>query len=200
MQKPFAPSAENNQRAILQALREEVEDADLVLELGSGTGQHVCHFAEALPRVRWQPTDLSERLPGIVQWWRDSGCSNILTPVALNVADAEWPVNQADICYTANTLHIISWPAVQLLFAGCARVLGANGKLCAYGPFIFSGEHISESNVQFDHMLSTRDSTSGIRDLVALDQLAEEHGFAPARIVIMPTNNHFLIWECQDRG
>jgi len=193
--KPFAPAAERNKAAILEVLRDELVDGDRVLELGSGTGQHLVHFAKALPSVAWQPSDLRPALPGIRQWVDEAGCSNVQPPIELDIAATEWIVDKVDVCYTANTLHIVSWPLVVRLFARCAESLVGNGRLYVYGPFVFNGEHISENNRRFDAILRATDAESGIRDLSALDKLAVGHGFTPAHVTPMPANNHLLLYR-----
>lgn len=193
--KPFAPSAERNRQAILDALRPLLSDDELVLEFGSGTGQHICHFAPQLPTVRWQATDRADKLPGMQQWIDECNCPNILPPQELDLSADVAPMAGVTTCYSANTLHIVSWPLVEALFTLAARTLANGGKLCVYGPFMFNGEHISDGNRQFDQHLRAGDPESGIRDVNDLDQLAVEHGFSAARINPLPANNHLLVWE-----
>ena len=193
--KPYAPAADRNKDAILQALLEEVDGVQKILEIGSGSGQHLCHFAMQLPNIGWQPSDLADKLPGINAWIADSACANIESPIELNVETDEWPIVQADLCYTSNTLHIVSWSAVESLFRGCARVLPRAGKLVAYGPVREHGAHTSQSNAEFDQMLRTSDPLSGVRDIEKLDQLAAQYQFAAARKVKMPVNNYLMIWQ-----
>jgi len=195
-QKPFAPAAERNKQAVLDALLMELSANDVVLEFGSGTGQHLCHFAARLPEVSWQPTDLADKLPGIQQWIEESGCSNIMPPLEFDIATAQTPALHVSVCYSANTLHIVSWPLVEQLFMHSKNLLESGGKLCVYGPYSFDGEHVSDGNRQFDQQLRSADPYSGIRDRNDLDQLAREYGFSPARIISMPANNHLLIWDC----
>jgi len=196
-EKPFAPSAERNRHAILEALRLELVSDDLVLEFGSGTGQHVCHFAQALPSVRWQPTDRAEKIPGIRQWLAECDLPNVLPPMELDLS-ATPPVpfmQDITVCYSANTLHIISWELVKTLFTHAATSLGDRGKLCVYGPFMFNGAHISDGNRDFDQHLRASDPASGIREVEQLDRLAQETGFSSARTVEMPANNQLLVWD-----
>lgn len=193
--KPFAPSAERNKQAILEALQQELSANDVVFEFGSGTGQHLCHFAAHLPDVLWQPSDLADKLPGIRQWIAESGRSNILPPLELDLSTTQKPAAEISVCYSANTLHIVSWPLVEQLFRHAAIMLGNGGKLLIYGPYTFNGEHVSDGNRQFDLQLRGEDPHSGIRDANDLDQLARQCGFAPARVIGMPANNHVLVWD-----
>jgi len=51
-----APAALRNQDAILDVLRRVLPPSGLVLELASGSGEHVVHFARHLPHLAWQPS------------------------------------------------------------------------------------------------------------------------------------------------
>jgi hypothetical protein len=180
-----------------------------VLELGSGTGQHAVYFAEHLPHLVWQPTDVADNLPGI-ELWRAEACrsagrssaadhtqaqSNLLPALPLDVNQPRWPDTGADAVFTANTLHILSWPEVRLLFAGVGRALPAGGVLAVYGPFNYRGRYTSESNARFDRALRSSDPSSGVRDFEAIDALAAEQGLALQRDVAMPANNRTLVWR-----
>lgn len=195
IQKPYAPSAERNKQFILEALQQELNSDDVVFEFGSGTGQHLSHFALHLPDIIWQPSDLADKLVGMRQWIAESGCSNILPPLELDLGRTPNPDITVSACYSANTLHIVSWPLVTQLFKRSASLLDSDGKLCIYGPYRFNGEHISEGNQQFDLQLRSSDPDSGIRDTSELDQLASKFGFAAARAISLPANNHLLVWE-----
>lgn len=199
-QKPYAPAADRNRAAIFDALVHELMHNDHIIEFGSGTGQHMCHFAKRRPGNTWQPSDLPEQLPGIRLWITESGCSNILPPMAIDLADDLPSGLNATLCYSANTLHIVSWPLVQRFFLHAAAVLHTGGKLCVYGPFLFNGLHTSEGNRLFDQQLRCQDPSRGLRDVMDLNQLATQHLFLEARVVDMPANNHLLIWDRNIQG
>lgn len=193
--KPFAPAADRNKQAILDALETLLSAEEYVVEIGSGTGQHACHIAAAMPGIVWQPSDLADKLAGIQQWIDESACKNILPPVVMNLADHDVPVLKASVCYTANTLHIISWTLVQALFQYAAALLVDGGQLMVYGPFTIGGEHNSEGNRLFDQQLRASDPESGIRDVHELDRFADAHGFSKATVIELPANNRLLVWR-----
>ncbi|MFK8081292.1 MAG: DUF938 domain-containing protein [Granulosicoccus sp.] len=193
--KPCAPAAERNKQAILLRLQGILRPNDTVFEFGSGTGQHACHISSALPEVIWQPSDLEDKLAGIRQWIAESGCHNINQPLQLDLKKPVLPEFKASICFSANTLHIISWPLVEVLFEISSTMLGHSGKLCIYGPFSFDGRYTSDNNEQFDKQLRASDPDSGIRDVVALQDLAHSNGFSYATVFDMPANNHLLVWN-----
>lgn len=170
-----------------------------MLEIGSGTGQHACWFAAALPDITWQPTELEQNIPAIGRWLLEfkqaQNNDNILNPLVLDVNKHPWPVKRADVCFTSNTFHIVSMPAVRSIFEGCRRVLGDKGKLCVYGPFSINGQHTSDGNEQFDQQLRAEDSASGIRDMTELNELAQQFDFSDCRKMAMPANNFMLVWE-----
>lgn len=192
--KPYSEACERNRGPILEVLREHFADRRRVLEIGSGTGQHAVHFAAALPRLIWQTSDIAPGLPGIRLWIEDAGLPNLPPPVALDVA-GPWPDASFDAIFTANTLHIMSWPEVRALFRALPAVLTPDAVLAVYGPFNTEGRFTSESNAAFDAWLKQRSPESGIRDFAAVDELARSIGFALVEDRSMPANNRTLIWR-----
>ena len=194
IQKPFAPACENNKAPILNVLRDVFSAAGRVLEIGSGTGQHAVYFAAALAHLRWQPSDLAERLPGIQLWLNEAALENIEPPLALDVA--HWPALAGfDGVFSANTAHIMAWPQVEQMFQGAAQALVSGGQFCLYGPFNVDGQHTSEGNARFDAALRAGGSGSGLRDIAAVSALAERCGMVSLRDVAMPANNRILIFR-----
>ncbi len=195
MNKPWSEACERNKQPILEVLRGYCADAGTLLEIGSGTGQHAVHFAAALPRLCWQPTELAENLPGLRLWVEEAALGNLRPPVALDVCQPDWPVQQADGVFTANTLHIMAWEAVGCLFQGVGRVLRPGGQLLVYGPFRIGGKHTAPSNARFDAWLKARDPASGVRDLEAVQALAEAVGLVHEAAHAMPANNWIQVWR-----
>lgn len=193
--KPYAESCEQNRDPILAVLREVFADRKQVLEIASGTGQHAVYFGAALPHLSWQTSELPENHAGIHAWLDEARLPNVLPPLAIDVTDAAWPLETVDAIFNANTVHIVSWPAVECLFAGIGRVLAPGGILCLYGPFNYGGNFTSESNARFDAWLKGRDPDSGVRDFEALNALAEEQGMILLSDVAMPANNRTLVWQ-----
>lgn len=193
--KPYAESCDINQGPILEVLREVFADSRHVLELASGTGQHAVHFARALPHLNWQTSELPENHAGIQMWLDEAQLPNVLPPVHLDANDECWPVGCYDAIFNANTVHILSWPEVEKLFAGIGRVLDKGGILCLYGPFNYGGKFTSESNARFDDWLKSRNPKSGVRDYEALNALAEAQGMKLLHDFEMPINNRTLVWQ-----
>jgi len=193
--KPFAPSAERNKHAILEILKIELAPGDHVFEFGSGSGQHACYFSSTLQDVVWQPTDLPDKLAGISLWIEESGSTTILDPLALDLSDDLLIKQEASVCYTANTFHIVSLQKVEQLFRQAFNILRGNGKLIVYGPFSFNGEHTSDGNRAFDLQLRNGDRHSGIRDFDLVNDMATNYGFVNNKIIPMPANNHIIVWS-----
>jgi len=193
--KPFAPSCEKNQDPILQVLLRHLGDVSTLLEIGSGTGQHAVHMASHFPDLQWQTSELADKHDGLNLWLDEAHAPNILRPVVLDVTNNQWPNTTTEAIYTANTAHIMSWTAVQSMFAGVGRLLNVGGLFCIYGPFNYNGEFTSAGNAKFDETLRSRDPASGIRDFEALERLALSDGMRLKEDAEMPANNRFLIWQ-----
>jgi SAM-dependent methyltransferase len=198
--KPFSEACERNKEPILAHLRTHFANAASVLELGSGSGQHAVHFAAAMPHLIWQPSDVATQLDGVRAWLRDQPLSNIRDPIALDIFDeSSWPARKFDAIFSANTLHIVSWPGVEAIFHGISRCLAPRGILAIYGPFNYGGTYTSESNAAFDGWLHRRDPASGIRDVEAVHALAKTAGLTAASDHSMPANNRLLVWRQRRR-
>ncbi len=166
----------------------------LVLEIGSGTGQHVAHFAKALPELTWQPSDPDAAFrESIRSWVRGEHLGNVRAPVDLDVCRFPWPVTHADAVLCINMIHVAPWAATEALFAGAKDVLIHGGVLFLYGPYRRFGRHTAPSNEAFDAQLRTNDPTWGLRDLEAVVELAATAGFELAEFVDMPANNFSVV-------
>lgn len=192
--KQYAESCERNKAPILEVLREIFARPGLVLEIGSGTGQHAAYFAKHLPHLRWQPTDLPENLASIRAWVAEARTLNLLSPLVLNLLSDEWPVAGTQGVVCVNTVHIVGWPAVERLFAGVARMLETDGIFYVYGPYRYRQRPLEPSNVQFDAWLKARDPASGIREFEAVNELALANGLQLAGDRPMPANNRSIWW------
>jgi cyclopropane fatty-acyl-phospholipid synthase-like methyltransferase len=192
--KPFAPHCERNKEPILSVLRSYFPSCRRVLEIGSGTGQHAVYFAPALPNTIWQTSDLEENLPGIRMWLSEAALPNLPPPLSLDVTGA-WPQQRFDAAFTANSLHIMPWTAVEKFFSGIDAVLEPAATLAIYGPFNYDGAYTSESNREFDGWLKQRSALSGIRDFEAVDSLASRIGLQLVNDHAMPANNRLIVWR-----
>jgi SAM-dependent methyltransferase len=183
-----AAAADRNREPILEVLRRVLPPSGLILEIASGTGQHVAFFASALSALRWQPSDPSSaHLQSISAW--TAGADNIAPPVALDVEAQPWPVARVDAIVNINMIHIAPWSATEALFRGAARVLSPGGVLFLYGPFTRDGRHTAESNQRFDERLRGDDPRWGVRDLGDVEAVAASVGFPAPQIIPMPANN-----------
>ncbi len=193
--KPYAESSEQNKLPILSVLEQWFIAPGEVLEIGSGTGQHAVFFAEQLPHLRWQPSDRQDNLSGISQWVVAANLPNVAPPQWLDMDEDAWPDRQFDYVFSANTVHIMSWRQVQVMFQGIGKMLRPGGVFCLYGPFNYHGRFTSDGNARFDVWLKQRDALSGVRDFAELNELAVDHGLLLAGDHEMPVNNRTLVWR-----
>jgi predicted O-methyltransferase YrrM len=198
MHKPFSQACENNKQSILTILKKVFSKTKHVLEVGSGTGQHAVFFARNLSHLTWQTSDLQINHQGINSWLDEAKLANIQKPMIIDLNDT-WLMPesnlQVDGVFTANTLHIISWPLVVKLFEGLKQNLAAKANVCIYGPFNYQGKFTSESNANFDLWLRDRDKNSGIRDIESVLLLANSAGLTLIDDHMMPANNRLLVFS-----
>ncbi len=185
-----APAAERNKGPILAVLRRVLPESGLVLEIASGTGQHIVHFAGALPGLTWQPSDPDPQMrASIAAWVAEAGLPNVRPPLDLDVRSEAWPVERADAVVCINMIHIAPWAATLHLMAGVSRLLPAQGILVLYGPFRRFGRHTAPSNEVFDAQLRRSDPAWGVRDLEQAASVADQTGFVLDEVIEMPANN-----------
>ena len=192
----FAPAAARNRGPILDVLREILPDEGRVLEIASGTGEHVAHFAAHLPGLTFQPSDPgAEARASIAAWIAETGVKNILPPLTLDAAVTPWPVDRADAIICINMIHISPWAATEGLFARASTLLPGGAPLYLYGPYKCDGAHMAPSNVAFDESLRAQNPEWGVRDLGTVAACAKNAGFSGPQIVAMPANNLSVVFR-----
>jgi len=190
------PSAERNKDPILDVLARVLPRRGVMLELASGTGQHVVHFAKAFSDLTWQPSDPDAELRGsIALRIREEQRANVNSPMDLDVTKLPWPLQTADAVIAINLIHVAPWSATLALFEGARALLSAEHVLFLYGPYRRFGLHTSESNAQFDLDLRAHNPEWGLRDLEAVSDIAAGAGFVLTETVEMPANNFSLIFK-----
>lgn len=186
----FSAPAERNQPFILDVLTSALPDTGTVLELASGTGQHVAFFAAALPHLNWQPSDPDPAARASISARIEAadGLTNVAAPLDLDLL-APWPDLSADAIITANLLHISPPEVLPALMRKAAGLLGSQGLLHIYGPFKVDGAFTSDSNAEFDTSLRSRNALWGIRALESVVAAGIENGFKEPVVRDMPANN-----------
>jgi hypothetical protein len=194
--KAHAPAAARNRGPIAEVLKTVLPPSGTVIEIASGTGQHVVHFARLFPGLAWQPTDREdEALASIAAWREESGLANLLPPLRLDSAAPDWPLEAADAILCVNMVHISPWKATIGLMRGAGRLLSAGAPLVLYGAYIREGVPTAPSNLAFDESLKARNPQWGLRTIEAVRAEAEKNGFAFERLFEMPANNLTLLFR-----
>ncbi len=202
LQSQHSPAAERNRAPILELLRKVLPTEGLALEIASGTGQHVAHFAANMPGWVWQPSDAQEDGFASIRAWCAQACAvNVREPLLLDVMAARWPsegaefANKFDAIFCANMLHITPWSTCRALMVGAAKYLSPHGVLVVYGPYLERGVPTSSGNLAFDESLRQRDPAWGIR---ALEDVVRQAALAGPRLTNrfeMPANNLLLVFR-----
>lgn len=194
--RPVSPSAERNKGPIADVLKRVLPNRGTVLEISSGTGQHVVHFAREMPYLTWQPSERDElSLQWIEQWMEAEALPNILPPLRLDVTELPWQAGSAAAVVCLNMIHIAPWSAAEGLIRGAETVLGQGGILFLYGPYLQSGVQTSPSNVAFDSELRSRNPEWGLRNVEDVTRCAVLHGFRQPGIRETPANNLSVIFQ-----
>jgi uncharacterized protein DUF938 len=189
-----APAALRNREPIAQVLEAWLPASGLVLEIASGTGEHVVHFAERFPGLEWQPSDVHpDALASIAGLRELAGLANVRPPLVLDSASRDWPIERADALLSINMVHISPWASAIGLIEGAARLLAQGAPLILYGPWLADDGPIAASNLAFDSDLKRRDPEWGLRRVEDFAAAAGERGLSLAETRAMPANNLMLL-------
>lgn len=190
--RKHAPATLRNREAIASVLVDALTVTGLVLEVASGSGEHVAHFARELPGHCWQPSDPDASARASIAAW-SAGLANVRPPLDLDAAAPVWPIDRADAILCINMVHISPWEATLGLLAGAARLLTAGAPLIVYGPFLREGVPLAPGNAAFDASLKARDPRWGLRNVEALRAATPD--LRLDRVVEMPANNLTLVFR-----
>ncbi|QXQ05316.1 DUF938 domain-containing protein [Sphingosinicellaceae bacterium] len=189
-----SPAVFRNRLAILEVLQAALPPSGSVLEIASGSGEHITYFAGRLPALNWQPSDPSPAArASIAAWTAGARLANVGPPLDLDASARPWPVSTVDAILAINMIHISPWAATQGLLQEAGRLLASGGLLYLYGPFLQAGVPLAPSNVAFDADLRDRNLAWGLRDLADIAAEAALSGLVLETVLPMPANNLSVI-------
>ncbi len=193
----FYPATERNREPILSVLKEHLPENGQVMEIASGSGEHMMHFARSFPQIEWVPSDPDVQCrQSIAAWTEHLALKNVVVPLALDATNEEnWPQGPFDALVCINMVHISPWSATLGLMEKAARLIKSGGILFLYGPYKRDGQHTAESNVAFDGWLKTQNPAYGVRDMADVAEVAAVNGLCLAHVVDMPANNFSLVFQ-----
>ena len=194
--RQFAPATLRNRDFILDVLRDVLPTTGDILEVASGSGEHIVHFARNFPALVFQPSDPEpDALLSVAAWVKATRVTNVRKPILLDASQSVWPIASADGIICINMVHISPWEATLGLIKGAAAILPPASPLYLYGPYIREGFATAPSNQAFDRSLRDRNPTWGLRDLEAVAAMAQSVGFSAPVITEMPANNLSVVFR-----
>lgn len=193
----FYPATERNRDPILTVLKQYLPAQGQVLEVASGSGEHITHFAQHFPAVDWQPSDLDPACLESIQAWCDFlGLDNVYAPLQLDTTTQDnWPKTELDALICINMVHISPWEATKGLMKKAGDLLQAGGILYLYGPYRRNGIHTAPSNAAFERSLQAQDGRFAIRDIGDVEVEGALNGLHLREVIEMPANNFSLVFQ-----
>lgn len=171
-----------------------LQECGSVLEIASGTGEHVAWLANEFPYITWRPSDIDKEKLSVIDAYNNKN-TNVDRALLIDAAEPwrlEIPV---DLVMCINMVHISPWKATIGLFNTVHPNVGNGGKLYVYGPFNKNRRFTSEGNKRFHHSLRSQNPEWGIRDMESVIDLAESTGWIFDNEFDMPANNKSLIFS-----
>jgi Protein of unknown function (DUF938) len=194
--RQYAPATLRNRDFILAVLRSVLPTTGVILEIASGSGEHIVHFARNFPALIFQPSDPEpDALLSVAAWVKATRVTNVRAPIVLDASQSFWPIAGADGIICINMVHISPWEATLGLFKGAAAILPPASPLYLYGPYKREGFATAPSNQAFDRSLRDRDPNWALRDLEVVVAIAQSAGLSAPVITEMPANNLSVVFR-----
>ena len=195
MERLYFPATVGNRQPIWEVLEPWLNDSAKVLEIASGSGEHLAHFAERAPKVEFTPSDPHpSHRESQVAWCQH--LPNVMAPIDLDCLKQPWPLGEGrwDAMLAINLIHIAPWQVTTELFRGADHWLNANGWLYLYGAYLCEDTPTAPSNLAFDQQLRSQDPLWGVRQLEQVQAVADQFGFQLTERIAMPSNNLSLFF------
>ena len=194
--RQYSHATVRNRDFILDVLRDVLPMTGVILEIASGSGEHIVHFARNFPTLVFQPSDPEpDALLSIAAWMKAANVPNVRAPIVLDASQLSWPIASADGIICINMVHISPWEATLGLIKGAAAILPLASPFYLYGPYKREGFAMAPSNQAFDRSLRDRNPDWGLRDLEAVAAIAQSAGFSVPAVTEMPANNLSVVFR-----
>jgi hypothetical protein len=202
---PLSPyvawAGSRNRDPILEVFKQKFPTvAGQVLEVASGSGMHIHHFAPHFQSLTFQPSDLNEEVfEPIQQLTQVTQVKNVQPPVQLDLTQPQsWAglsQSKFDVIFGINIFQVAPLSIADGLAQLAAEYLAIDGALYLYGPFKLNGQYTTPSNEEFDKiLLSYKVSEWGLKDVADITKAFEQHGLRLKEKVDMPSNNFILVY------
>lgn len=188
--KLIAPAASRNSAVLCDLLARVAPRSGNALELASGTGQHIQAFAQQLPDLHWQPSEITDERRASISAYTQA-LPNVAAVTHLDATATGWHTDfgEKDLIVLINLLHLISWSEVQTLVHEAALTLNPDGRLVLYGPFMRAGQLTSDGDQRFHDALIQQDPEIGYKDDADMRALLQNNDLELIEIAEMPANN-----------
>jgi hypothetical protein len=195
-------SATQRNRDCIAAVLSRIIKKGVVLEIGSGSGEHGVFFQKRFPEIIWQTSDpdLFHR-KSINSWIRHEELNKKMPkPFELDVENIPWKLSwklsqSLQGIVSINMIHVARWTCTKALFQGAGKLLKGGQFFFLYGPFKIGNKHTSQSNYFFDNSLKMQNNLWGIRNIEEVTEEAKKNGFFQEDIISMPANNFSIIYR-----
>ena len=198
----FFSATRRNREFIGDVLSNIIRKDGLILEIGSGSGEHGVFFQKRFSEIIWQTSDpyLLHR-KSIVSWIEyEELRKKMPQPLELDVLNIPWKIplksaNSLQGIVCINMIHVAPWICTIALLKGASNILNEGQFLFMYGPLKIGNKHTSQSNYFFDNSLKLQNDLWGIRNLEEVSEEAKKNGFFQEKIIEMPANNFSIIYR-----
>jgi len=195
-------SATQRNRDCIAVVLSRIIKKGVVLEIGSGSGEHGVFFQKRFPEIIWQTSDPDSLHRKSINSWigHEELNKKMPKPFELDVENIPWKLpwklsQSLQGIVSINMIHVARWTCTKALFKGAGKLLRAGQFFFLYGPFKIGNKHTSKSNYFFDNSLKMQNDLWGIRNIEEVTEEAKKNGFFQEDIISMPANNFSIIYR-----